>query len=75
MTARNHADDRVGKNEEEHGAEEREVLPPRFTANALYDVIANVLNYELDAVHEGALRHEALRLLLLEDKEDNEQQR
>ena len=51
------------------------MLPPRFTANSLYDVIANVLNYELDAVHEGALRHETLRLLLLEDKEDNEQQR
>ena len=47
---------------------------PGLTEQALAHVVADVLDDVLDAVHERALGHEARRLLLLEDEEQDEKQ-
>ena len=51
------------------------MLLPGVAQDGLAHVIAGELDEVFHAVHEEALRHEALRLLLLEDKHHHEEQR
>ena len=74
MATRDDTDEVVEEDEEEQRGEEWEVHAPGVAEQALADVIPHELDDVLDGVHEESLRDEALRLLLLEDEEDNEQE-
>ena len=74
LATRDDAHDVVCEHHEEQRRDEREVLAPGISQQALAHIVADELNEVLHRIDEAPLGHEARGLLSLEDKEQHKHQ-